>query len=165
MSKVFVTAAKTLTPTLSRKREREQETLTGSLSRVRERARVRARALRKGQTDAEAVLWSRLRSRQLRGLKFRRQHPLGPYFADFACVECGLVVELDGGQHVEGAALVYDERRAQAMASMGFTTLRFWDNQVLMETEGVLERILQTAQTLTPALSRGRERESTSRTE
>jgi very-short-patch-repair endonuclease len=157
-----LTAAKTLTPTLSREREREQQPVdqgAGSLSRVRERARVRARVLRKGQTDAEALLWSKLRSRQVAGLKFRRQHPLGNYFADFACVEIGLVVELDGGQHAEPEAAAYDERREQAMAAMGFRTLRFWDNEVLNETEGVLERIRQTAETLTPALSRKRERE------
>ncbi len=130
-----------------------------SLSRVRERAGVRARALRKGQTDAEALLWSRLRNRQLFGLKFRRQHPLGRYFADFACVEIGLVIELDGGQHTEPAVIDYDTRRKEEMAGMGFQTLRFWDNDVLKEIDAVMEQIRQSAEALTPTLSRLRERE------
>jgi very-short-patch-repair endonuclease len=156
--------ADTLTPTLSRPREREQEreaSVSGSLSRERERAgvRVRSRALRQGQTDAEALLWSKLRSRQLLNLKFRRQHPIGPYFADFACIEIGLVVELDGGQHAEDDIDGYDQRRSSDMAALGFQTLRFWNNDVLSKTEAVLEKIFQTAETLTPALSRKRERE------
>jgi len=130
-----------------------------SLSRLRERVRVRARALRKGQTDAEGLVWSRLRNRQLLGLKFRRQHPLGKYFADFACVEIGLVVELDGGQHGESPVIDYDQKRMEDMKALGFQTLRFWDNDVLTHIDSVMEKILQTAQTLTPTLSRHRERE------
>ncbi len=136
-----------------------QKSLTSnSLSRERERAgvRVRARALRRAQTDAEALLWSKLRSRQIGGLKFRRQRPIGPYFADFACLEIGLVIELDGGQHVDNS---HDVKRAQDMQALGFQTLRFWNNDVLLETEAVLEKILQTAETLTLTLSRQRERE------
>ena len=129
------------------------------LSRLRERARVRARALRQSQTDAEALLWSKLRSRQMLDLKFRRQHPLGKYFADFVCVEVGLVVELDGGQHGDAAAVEYDRNRSDDLAAMGFRVLRFWDNEVLNETNAVLEKIHQVAQTLTPTLSRKRERE------
>lgn len=91
-------------------------------------------------------------------LKFRREHPLGNYFADFACVEIGLVIEIDGGQHADAAALAYDEHRRLAMESMGFRTLRFWNHQVLNETDAVLESIRQAAETLTPTLSRERER-------
>lgn len=120
---------------------------------------VRARELRQHQTDAEALLWSHLRSRQLLGLKFRRQRAIGPYFADFACLELGIVIELDGGQHNEDAALTRDREREVFMRQAGFTTLRFWNHQVLTQTEAVLEKILQTLQTLTPALSRERERE------
>ncbi|HEY0884957.1 MAG TPA: endonuclease domain-containing protein [Ramlibacter sp.] len=120
---------------------------------------MRARELRSASTDAELLLWSKLRARQLAGLKFRRQHPVGPYFADFACVELGLIVELDGGQHGDPAALHYDTQREEAMRALGFTTLRFWDSEVLTQTDAVLERILLTAQTLTPTLSRKRERE------
>lgn len=171
--------SQTLTPALSRKREREQDEAAESspssikqgreqqpaelgsspLSRERERARVRARALRQGQTDAEALLWSRLRNRQMLGLKFRRQHPIGNYFADFACVEAGLVIELDGGQHNEALATEHDYMRSHEMASLGFQTLRFWNNEVLNETEAVIEKIWQLAETLTPTLSRTRERE------
>jgi very-short-patch-repair endonuclease len=120
---------------------------------------VRARELRSGSTDAELLLWSKLRARQLAGLKFRRQRPIGPYFADFACVELALVIELDGGQHAEAPALHYDTQRDESMRALGFTTLRFWDNEVLTQTDAVLERILVAAQTLTPTLSRKRERE------
>ena len=157
-----------LTPTLSRARERGQERekelerpASDSLSRKRERAgvRVRARALRTNQTDAEALLWSRLRSRQLNNLKFRRQRPIGQYFADFACIEIGLVIELDGGQHSEESGNQYDQKRSDAMAALGFHTLRFWNHEILTETNAVLEKILQVAQTLTPTLSRVRERE------
>jgi len=143
-------------------KEREREdSLSDSLSRERERAgvRVRSRALRQGQTDAEALLWSKLRSRQISGLKFRRQHPIGPYFADFACIEIGLVVELDGGQHGEDVVAKRDKKRSDAMAASGFQTLRFWNNDVLLQTEAVLEKILHVAATLTPTLSRSRERE------
>ena len=135
---------------------------SGSLSRVRERAGVRverARQLRHNQTDAEVLLWKHLRDRQLLGLKFRRQRPIGPYFADFACLEAGVVIELDGGQHNEDHALAQDQEREAFMRQAGFTTLRFWNHEVLTQTEAVLEKILLTLQTLTPALSRKRERE------
>ena len=127
------------------------------LSRSRERAGVRARELRKSLTDAESLLWFRLRNRQLLDLKFRRQRPIGRYIADFACLEIGLVIELDGGQHVEQAG--YDLRREQDMRALGFRTLRFGDNEVLKETDAVMEKIRQVAETLTPTPSRKRERE------
>ena len=119
--------------------------------------RVRARALRQGQTDAEALLWSKLRARQINGLKFRRQHHIGHYFADFACIEIGLVIELDGGQQGEDVAAKHDHQRSCDMAALGFETLRFWNNDVLLQIEAVLEKIMQFADTLT--LSRQRERE------
>ena len=119
---------------------------------------MRAAALRKQPTDAETLLWYRLHNRQLLGLKFRRQRPIGTYFADFACLEIGLVIELDGGQHVEQAA--YDEQRERVMAAEGFQTLRFWNHEVLQQTDAVMEKIWRVAEAaLTPALSRKRERE------
>ena len=138
---------------------KQEPPLPSSLSRLRERAGVRARALRKSQTDAENLLWYRLRNRQLLDLKFRRQRPVGKYIADFACLEIGLVIELDGGQHVE--QVVYDRLREDEMKQLGFQTLRFWDHEVLRETDAVVERIRQVAEalTLTPTLSRERERE------
>ena len=117
---------------------------SGPLSRVREMARVRARSLRKDATDAESLLWFHLRDRRLGNHKFRRQRPIGPYFADFACLEAKLIVELDGGQHVE--AVDYDETRTGFMVAQGFRVLRFWNNEVLAQTSAVLERILQALQ-------------------
>ena len=160
-----MTLSKTPTATFSGTWESGEERTTssavGSLSRVRERVgvRVRARALRQGQTDAEALLWSKLRDRQINGLKFRRQRPIGHYFADFACIEIGLVIELDGGQHGEEVAARRDHQRSSDMAALGFQTVRFWNNDVLLQTDAVLEKIMQLAATLTPTLSRWRERE------
>ena len=98
-----------------------------------------ARSLRKNQTDAERLLWSRLRRRQVAGFKFRRQHQVGLYICDFACVEALVVVELDGGQHAEN--LQYDMRRDRFLRSAGFEVLRFWNNDVLGRTEEVLDTI------------------------
>lgn len=111
------------------------------LSRERERARVRASSLRQLPTDAEALLWFHLRDRRMANHKFRRQRPIGPYFADFACIEAKLIVELDGGQHVEAAA--YDADRTRFLEDQGYRVLRFWNNEVLMQTDAVRERVLQ----------------------
>jgi len=116
----------------------------GPLSRLRERARVRARSLRTTPTDAEALLWYHLRDRRLADQKFRRQRAVGPYFADFACLEAKLIIELDGGQHVDAAT--YDGNRTRFMEAQGFRVLRFWNNEVLMQTDSVLEQILQALQ-------------------
>ncbi|WP_372528712.1 endonuclease domain-containing protein [Piscinibacter sp.] len=114
----------------------------GPLSRQRERVRVRARELRRASPDAERALWRRLRDRQLGGYKFRRQHPVGRYFADFACVEAKLIVELDGGQHFEPGAMQADEARSAGLNSLGFHVLRFTDREALTERVAVLARIL-----------------------
>ena len=119
----------------------------------------RGRELRHNATDAERRLWQHLRGRQLEGFKFRRQYPIARYIADFACVEAGVVVELDGGQHADAGPAAYDTRRSACMAALGFQTLRFWNNQVLQETDAVLEAIRHVVETLTPTLSRVRERE------
>jgi len=118
--------------------------MSGPLSRSRERVRVRARALREAPTDAESLLWYHLRDRRLANFKLRRQRPIGPYFADFACLEAKLIVELDGGQHVEAAG--YDENRTRFIEAQGYRVLRFWNNEVLMQTDSVLEQILQALQ-------------------
>jgi very-short-patch-repair endonuclease len=99
----------------------------------------RARKLRRNLTDVENKLWSQLRARQFSGVKFRRQHPIGPFIVDFCCVERGLVVELDGGHHAEPSAA--DERRTRLIKRSGYRVLRFWDNEVLSNFYGVLERI------------------------
>ncbi len=104
-----------------------------------ERMRERARALRGGMTEAEQRLWRELRGRRFEGLKFRRQKPLGHYIVDFVCLERSLVVELDGGQHAE--QVVYDRQRDAWLNSQGFVVLRFWNHDVLQQTDTVLERI------------------------
>jgi adenine-specific DNA-methyltransferase len=103
-------------------------------------SRTKARHLRKNMTDAERTLWRHLRLRQFAGYKFRRQQPIGKYIVDFVCFERKLVVELDGSQHSE--ELVYDLERSAWLEKQGFRILRFWDNQVFNETDGVKEAII-----------------------
>ena len=98
-----------------------------------------AKQLRKEETDAERLLWYRLRNRQIANSKFRRQHVIDPYIVDFICLEHRLAVEVDGGQHAE--RIPEDSRRTEFLASKGFRVLRFWNNDVLTQTEGVLESI------------------------
>ena len=100
----------------------------------------RARKLRICQTDAERRLWGFLRNRQLCGFKFRRQYPIPPYIADFVCVEAGLVIEIDGGQHFSDQAR--DVERARFLMSIGYRTVRYWNDDVLLRTSEVLEAIL-----------------------
>ncbi len=97
------------------------------------------RLLRNSQTEAEHVLWQHLRNRRLHGWKFRRQHRIGRYIADFACLERGLVVELDGSQHLDAAD--QDAVRTRFLAARGFRVVRFWNDDVLRETEAVLAAI------------------------
>ena len=102
-------------------------------------ARVHARTLRRDMTDVERKLWSGLRGEQL-GVKFRRQHPLGNYIADFACLEPKLVVELDGSQHADNAA--YDLARDAFFKAQGFTVMRFPSNAPFQNFDGVMSTIL-----------------------
>ena len=96
-----------------------------------------ARRLRLSPTDAEIRLWSRLRRKQLDGFRFRRQHPLGPYVADFFCAEGRLIVEVDGGQHAADS-----DTRTRWLVGRGYRVIRFWNNDVLANTDGVLLAIL-----------------------
>jgi very-short-patch-repair endonuclease len=128
-----------------------------SESRGMKNIRVKARQLRRDQTDAEQTLWARLRDRQLCGAKFRRQHPVGPFVADFCCTQRRLVVELDGGQHaVEVAA---DEKRSRFLETQGYRVLRFWNHDVLTNTDAVLERIAEVLIDPHPCPLPGRARE------
>jgi len=96
--------------------------------------RNRARELRKDMTPAERRLWTILQRRQLEGFHFRRQCPIGPYIADFACLEAKLLIEVDGGQHMDAVA---DVRRDTFLSREGFRVLRFWNNEVMTNLEGV----------------------------
>ena len=118
------------------------------MARYPELQKGRARKLRESQTDVEGKLWSRLRDRQVHGVKFRRQHPIGPFIVDFCCFEKGLVVELDGGHHAERNAA--DKRRTGFLERHGYRVLRFWDNDVLDNFDGVLERISEAVESPHP---------------
>ena len=108
---------------------------------MRERQKTRfARQLRRQMTDAEASLWHHLRNRTLMGCKFRRQHPIGPYIVDFACVERKLVVELDGSRHADSAS---DSARTSWIQANGYRVLRFWNNDALRQQQVVLAVILE----------------------
>jgi very-short-patch-repair endonuclease len=100
-----------------------------------------ARRLRRDSTEAERALWRLLRARQLSGYKFRRQQPIDRYIVDFICFTPRLVIEVDGGQH--GINLDYDERRTRHLEKQGFRVLRFWNNEVLENPEGVCMKILE----------------------
>jgi very-short-patch-repair endonuclease len=91
-------------------------------------------------TVVEQILWRALRGKQLDGHRFRRQHPIGHYIVDFACIEQQLVVELDGGQHQE--QIIYDEHRTCFLLAQGWRVLRFWTNEVICNLEGVLSNIV-----------------------
>jgi very-short-patch-repair endonuclease len=99
-------------------------------------------------TDVERKLWQALRGKQFNGHRFRRQHPIGQYIADFACIERMIVVELDGGQHQE--QLEYDERRTEYLRTHGWQVLRFWNNDVLSNLDGVLMVIAGRLESLPP---------------
>jgi len=99
-------------------------------------------------TDAECRLWSRLRARQLQGWKFRRQHPLGPYVLDFACVEHQIVIEADGGQHAESQ---HDRLRTVWLERQGWRVIRFWNNDILQNTDGVLQEIIRVIEAIKPS--------------
>ncbi len=116
-----------------------------------------ARALRRGQTEAEALLWERLRDRGLQNLKFRRQCPVERYIADFYCHESRLIVELDGGMHDLPRQSEHDRNRNRdtALAELGYEVLRFRNEEVLVGIEGVLERIADRALTPLPPLPGG----------
>jgi very-short-patch-repair endonuclease len=100
----------------------------------------RARELRQRQTPAEAMLWQRLRRRQLKGYYFRRQQPIGGFIADFYCADAQLVIELDGGIHVLQAD--YDAARSKWLKTHGYQVIRFSNPQILQELPAVLEAIL-----------------------
>ena len=100
----------------------------------------KATELRQNTTDAERRLWAVLRDRRLQGYKFRRQHPIGRFIVDFACTKHRLVIEADGGQHDENPS---DARRTAWLESQGWRVIRFWNNDMLANTEGVMNTVLE----------------------
>ena len=100
-----------------------------------------AKRLRKNQTDAERKIWQNIRNRQLGDFKFKRQYPVGPYILDFVCIDKKLVVEIDGGQHMERQEK--DRERTRYLEVKGYRVIRFWNDQVVKETPAVLESILE----------------------
>ena len=106
---------------------------------------VFAKQLRSNMTDAEKLLWYRLRAHRFIRAKFKRQQPLGNYIVDFVCFEAKLVIEVDGGQHFDNTQ---DMQRDEWLRGQGFEVMRFWNNEVLGQTESVMEKILQV---LTPS--------------
>jgi very-short-patch-repair endonuclease len=109
---------------------------------------ARARELRRDSTDAEQRLWRNLRDRGLSGHKFARQEPIGPYVVDFVCRQRKLVIELDGGQHAD--QVDRDADRTAALQQLGYRVIRFWNNDVLVNTEGVLSEIVRELESLAP---------------
>ena len=100
-----------------------------------------AKKLRKRSTDTENHLWYHLRAKRFEGLKFRRQEPIGKYIVDFVCYEKRVIIECDGSQHL--AQEKKDQKRDQWFQGQGYRVLRFWDNDVLQNTSGVLEKVYQ----------------------
>ncbi|HRO64389.1 DUF559 domain-containing protein [Thermomonas sp.] len=100
---------------------------------------TRTRSLRASQTEAERILWQQLRARRLNGWKFRRQHRIGPYIVDFVCLPARLVLELDGSQHLQHVA--YDSARTHYLARRGYAVQRFWNDDVFLRLNDVLNAI------------------------
>ena len=111
------------------------------LGEGRKPVRGYARELRQRSTEAEKFLWSRLRARQLGGVKFKRQVPLAGYIVDFVSLERKLIIEVDGGKHGERTQL--DSERTAALEKCGYHVVRFWNHDVLGNIEGMLESVLQ----------------------
>ncbi|MDP3740845.1 MAG: endonuclease domain-containing protein, partial [bacterium] len=103
-----------------------------------------SKALRANQTPWEAKLWLHLRGHRFNGLKFKRQVPVGDYIADFCCDEKKLVIELDGGQHSEARVSLADTEKENYIRKEGYTIVRFWNNEVDSNLDGVLETIRRT---------------------
>lgn len=106
--------------------------------------RSHARTMRKKMTDAELKLWNELRAHRLMGLSFRRQMPVGSYIVDFACPEKKLIVEVDGSQHAADVA-EKDAFRTRALEDLGWTILRFWNDDVLRDIDGACLHIVTVA--------------------
>ncbi|MDW6021227.1 endonuclease domain-containing protein [Mesorhizobium sp. BAC0120] len=112
---------------------------------VPEKNRRNAKSMRRLMTDAELKLWNELRAHRLMGLGFRRQVPIAGYIVDFACPDKRIVVEVDGSQHGDAASAEYDEARTDRLKRDGWTILRFWNDDILRDIEGVCDHIVTVA--------------------
>jgi very-short-patch-repair endonuclease len=115
-----------------------------------------AKIMRANQTEAEKRLWYHLRAHRFMGLKFKRQKPMGRYIVDFVCMERRLIIEIDGGQHAE--RVKYDQHRDAWLRGQGYMVLRFWNNEIMLQLEEVLEQIrhaLSLSPNPSPACGRG----------
>ena len=117
-------------------------------SSIQQFRRRTAKRLRTNATGAEQQLWKMLRTLPLSGSHFRRQVPIGPYIADFACMASRLVIEIDGSQHVRPDHAAHDRLRTEWLEREGYRVLRFWNSDVFLEWEAIAERIWQTLQSL-----------------
>ena len=113
---------------------------------VKVQNREHARSMRSDMTDEERKLWRELRGRRLKGLKFRRQLPIGPYIVDFACPDHRLIVELDGGGHSASGQAEYDVKRTEYLKSEGWTVLRFWNHEVTRDIGQACDQIIRELQ-------------------
>jgi very-short-patch-repair endonuclease len=110
-------------------------------AKLSDTARLRARRLRRQTTDAEKRLWRALRKLDLEGSHFRRQIPIGPYIADFGCMAVRLLIEVDGSQHGDDQKRAYDDARTRWLAKEGYRVLRFWNNDITKNMDGVMEAL------------------------
>lgn len=114
--------------------------------------RQRAKAMRRVLTDAELKFWNEVRAHRLAGLSFRRQFPVGPYIVDFACPSHRLIVEVDGSQHGEDTSKAHDGHRDAVLTKLGWTILRFWNDDVLRDMDGVCAHLVATANVKTETM-------------
>ena len=105
------------------------------------KSRKHVTSLRRNLTDAEAKLWAELRGRKIQGYKFRRQHPIEDYVADFACLSAKLVIEIDGATHSTEEELAYDRKRTELLQGLGWRVIRFTNDEVFTDVDGVVEAI------------------------
>jgi len=122
------------------------EATTPRIRGTTERVDAAARALRRRETPAERLLWDALRGRKVAGLKFRRQHPVGPFVLDFYCPDCKLVIEVDGGIHDGQDAQEQDTDRTSFLTAYGYRVLRIRNDEVLYDLPNVLKQIVDVAQ-------------------
>ena len=119
-----------------------------NIQRTTNKTKHKAILLRHEPTLAEVKLWLYLRAGQLDGFSFRRQHAIGPFITDFCCIKAKLIIELDGGQHLE--QVEYDQQRTAFLVSQGYKVLRFWNNDVMNNMDGVITSIQEVLLNQTP---------------